>query len=102
MVQVLTAEAARLLVEGLQARDQPLSKGKFKVLIDGTDKLKQDLLRQLEVRGIDECDTARNVGADLQLGRRRRALVVKGRLGSQPGARNAPGSFERPGHTLAI
>ena len=32
------------------------------------------------VLGIDECDTARNVGADLQLGRRRRALVVKGRL----------------------
>ena len=38
------------------------------------------LLLQLEVLGIDECDTARNVGADLQLGRRRRALVVKGRL----------------------
>ena len=30
-VQVLSAEAARLLVEGLQARDQPLSKGKSKV-----------------------------------------------------------------------
>ena len=68
------------LVEGLQARDLPLSKGKSKVLIDGTDKLKQALLQQLEVLGIDECDTARNVGADLQLGRRRRALVVKGRL----------------------
>ena len=30
--------------------------------------------------GIDGCDTARNVGADKQLDRRRRALVVKGRL----------------------
>ena len=36
-VQAITAEAARLLVEGLQARDQTLSKGKSKVLIDGTD-----------------------------------------------------------------
>ena len=80
MVQVLTAEAARLLVEGLQARDLPLSKGKSKVLIDGPDKLKHALLQQLEVLGIDECDTASNVGADLQLGRRWRALVVKGRL----------------------
>ena len=73
MVQVLTAEAARLLVEGLQARDLPLSKGKSKVLIDGPDKLKRALLQQLEVLGIDECDTA-------QLGRGRRALIVKGRL----------------------
>ena len=79
MVQVLTAEAARLLVEGLQARDLPLSKGKSKVLIDGTDELEQALL-QLGALGIDECDTARNMGADLQLGRRRRALVVKERL----------------------
>ena len=79
MVEVLTAEAARLLVEGLQARHLPLSKGKSKVLIDGPDKLKHAFLQQLEVFGIDECDTARNVGADLQLGRRRRALVVKGR-----------------------
>ena len=80
MVQVHTAEAGRLLVEGLQARDLPLSKGKSKVLIDGPDKLKHALLQQLEVLGIDECGTARNVGADLQLGTRRRALVVKGRL----------------------
>ena len=80
MVQVLTAEAGRLLVEGLQARDLPPSKGKSKVLIDVPDKLKNALLQQLEVLGIDECDTARNVGADLKLGRRRRALVVKGRL----------------------
>ena len=28
----------------------------------------------------DECDTARNVGADVQLGRRRKAIVVNGRL----------------------
>ena len=48
MVQVLAAEAARFLVEGLQARDLPVSKGKSKVLIDGTDKLKQALLQQLE------------------------------------------------------
>ena len=38
------------------------------------------LLQQLETLGIDESNSARNVGADLQLGRRRRALVVKGRL----------------------
>ena len=44
MVQVLAAEAGRLL-EGLQARDLPLSKGKSKVLIDGPDKLKQGLLQ---------------------------------------------------------
>ena len=80
MEQVLTAEAARLLVEGLQARDLPLSKGKSKVLIDGPDKPKHALLQQLEALGIDESDSARNVGADLQLDRRRRALVVKGRL----------------------
>ena len=80
MVQVSTAEVARLLVEGLQARDLPLSRGKSKVLIDGPDKLKQGLLRQLEAQGIDETDSARNVGADLLLGRRRRASVVKGRL----------------------
>ena len=43
MVQVLSAEAARLLVEGLEARHLPLSKGKSKVLVDGTDKLKQGL-----------------------------------------------------------
>ena len=78
--QVLTAEAARLLVEGLQARHLPLSKGKSKVLIDGTDKLKLGLLQQLDLLGIDECDTAPNVGADLQLGKRRRACAVKGRL----------------------
>ena len=76
MVQVLTAEAARLLVEGLQARHLPLSKGKSNVLVDGTDNLKQDLSRQLDLLGIDECDTARNIGADLLLGRRRRALVA--------------------------
>ena len=76
MVQVLTAEAARLLVEGLQARHLPLSKGKSNILVDGTDNLKQDLSRQLDLLGIDECDTARNVGADLQLGRRRQALVA--------------------------
>ena len=80
MVQVLTAEAARLLVEGFQARDLPLSKGKSKALIDGPDKAKHALLQQLEALGIDESKSARNVGADLQLGRRRRALVVKGRL----------------------
>ena len=80
MVQVITAEAARLLVEGLQARDLPLSKGRSKVLIDGSDKLKQALLQQLEEFGIDESNSVRNVGADLQLGRRRRALVVKERL----------------------
>ena len=68
MVQVLTAEAARLLVEGLQARDLPLSKGKSKVLIDGPDKLKHAVLQQLEVLGIDECDTARNVGGRLAAG----------------------------------
>ena len=79
-VQVVTAKAARLLVEGLQAGHLPLSKGTSKVHIDGTDKLKQGLLRQLEVVGIEDCDSVRNVGADLQLGRRRRALVVKGRL----------------------
>ena len=62
MVQDRTAEAARLLVEGLQARDLPLSMGKSKVLIDGTDKLKQGLLRQLEVLWIDECDSARKRG----------------------------------------
>ena len=102
MVQVLTAEAARLLVEGLQARDLPLSKGKSKVLIDGPDKLKHALLQKLEVLGIDECDTARNVGADLQLGRRRRALVVKGRLGEgMRSARGGSGSSARQGHTLA-
>ena len=83
MVQVLTAEAVRLVVEGLQARGLPLSKGKSKVLIDGPDNLKQALLQQLEVLEIDESDTARNVGADLQLGRWRRALVVKGRLGRE-------------------
>ena len=48
MVQVLTVEAGRLLVECLQARDLPLSKGKSKVLIDGPDKLKHALLQQLE------------------------------------------------------
>ena len=52
MVQVLTAESARLLVEGLQTRDLPLSKGKSKVLIDGTEKLKQGLLKQLDLLGI--------------------------------------------------
>ena len=45
MVQVLTAEAARLLVDCLAALHLPLSKGKSKVLIDGTDKLKQGLLQ---------------------------------------------------------
>ena len=65
MVQVFTAEAARLLVEGLQARNLPLSKGKSKVLIDGPDKPKHALLQQLEALGIDECDTARNVGTDI-------------------------------------
>ena len=80
MVQVLTAEAGRLLVEGLKARDLPLSEGKSKVLIDDPDKLMHALLQQLEALGIDESVSARNVGADLQLGRRRRALVVKGRL----------------------
>ena len=63
-----------------KARDLPLSKGKSKVLIDGPDKLKHALLQQLVALGIDEYDMARNVGADLQLGRRRRALVVKERL----------------------
>ena len=81
MVQVLTAEAGRLLVEGLEARHLPLSKGRSKVLIDGTAMLGQGLSRQLEALGVDECDTARNAGADLQLGRRRRALVVRGALG---------------------
>ena len=38
-------------MEGLQALHFPFSKGKFEVLIDGTDKLKQGLLRQLEVLG---------------------------------------------------
>ena len=96
MVQVLTAEAARLLVEGLQARHLLLSKGKSKILIDGTDKLKQGVSRQLEALGFDDCDLARKVGADLQLGRRRRGLVVKGRLG------RAARRTARPGHTLAI
>ena len=40
-----------------------------------------ELLRQLDSLGIDKCDTARNVGSDLQLGKRRRALVVRERLG---------------------
>ena len=48
MVQVLPAEGAWLLVEGLQARDLPLSKGKSKVLIDGTDKLRHEIFRQLD------------------------------------------------------
>ena len=80
MVQAITTEAARLWVEGVQARDLPLFKDQSKVLIDGPDKLKQGLLRQLEEQGIDETDSARNIGADLQLGKRRRAGVVKGRI----------------------
>ena len=80
MVQAITAEAARLLVDGLQARDLPLSKGKSKVLINGSDRLKLGLLRQLEEQGIDETAAARNVGADLLLGSRRRAYVAKGRV----------------------
>ena len=83
MVQAITVEAARLLVEGLQERNLPLSKGKSKVLIDGPDKLKQGLL--LEALGIDEIDSACNVGADLLLGRRRRAHVVEGRLARAAG-----------------
>ena len=67
-----------------------------KVLIDGTDKLKQALLQQLEALGIDECDTARNVGADLQLGRRRRRSSRGGWQG-QRSERSASGSCARPG-----
>ena len=44
----------------------------------GTDKVKQGLLRQLEELGIDECDTARNAGADLQPGRRPRRQEAPG------------------------
>ena len=80
MVQAVTGEAARLLVEGLRARDFPLSNGKSEVLIHGPDQLKQGLLQQLEELGIDEIDSARNVGADLLLGRKRRAHVVRGRV----------------------
>ena len=103
MVQVPTAEAARLLVEGLQAHDLPPSKGKSKVLVDGTDKLKHALLQQLEALGIDECDTARNVGADLQLSRRRQALVVKGRLARTAKRMKRVRQLRKAGaHTLAI
>ena len=80
MVQAVTGEAARLLVERVAKLHLPSSKGKSKVLIDGAATLKLGLLRQLQVLGIDEGETARNNGADLQLGKRRRALAVKGRL----------------------
>ena len=79
--QVFTGEAARLLVEDLQARHLPNSKGKSKVLVDGTDKLKQGLLRQLDLLGIDKCDTARNVGADLQPGQASTSPRRQGALG---------------------
>ena len=89
MVQVLTAEAARLLVEGLQARDLPPSKGKSKVVVNGTDKLKHDLLQQLEVLGIDECDTARNVEADLQQGQAAAGARRQGAAGKASEAHEA-------------
>ena len=88
----------QVLVEGL-----PLSKGNSKVLIDGTDKLKQGLLQQQDLLGIDECDTARNVGADLQLGKRRRACVVKGRLVRAARRTKRVRQLRKAGgHTLAI
>ena len=92
-VQVLTAEAARLLVEGLQARHLPLSKGKSKVLIDGTDKLKQGLLRQSAVLGIDE-STRATFG---RAGQARTPSLSRGDWAGQQGARSAPGSSRRPG-----
>ena len=44
-------------------------------VLDGTDTIKHAFLRQMKALGIDECDTARNVGVDLQLGRRRRLVA---------------------------
>ena len=80
MVQVIAGEAVRLLVEELAARHLPLSRGRSKVLIDGDETLKRGLFRQLLPLELDEDETARNIGAGLQLGRRRRAEVVKGRF----------------------
>ena len=74
MVQAITAEAAKLFVEGLQARDLPLTKGKSKVLIDGPDTLKQGLLQHLEQQAVWQ---------------------------RQPAAPGASGSSVRLGHTLA-
>ena len=49
---------------------------------------------------VHECDSARNVGADLQLGPRRRATRCEGAIGRGSGVRNAPGNFGRLGaHT---
>ena len=88
-------------MEGVEARHLPLSKGKSKVLIDSKEGLKQGLLRQLESLGIDECDTARNVAADLQLGRADAPSSSGSDLGGRREERNAPSSFGRPRHTLA-
>ena len=73
----------------------PLSQSKSKVLIDGTDKLKQGLLRQLEALGIDECETARNVGADLH-------SLSEGAWQGRQEERNVPSCSGRQGHTLEI
>ena len=103
MVQVKTGEAARLLVEGLAKLQLPLSK----VLIDGEATVKQGLLWQLQPLGIDEGETARNIGADLQLGKRWRSFVVKGRRGLGKGseedeanenAQEGRGAYSKPHH----
>ena len=101
MVQVLTAEAARLLVEGLQARDLPLSKGKSKVLIDGPDKPKHALLQQLEALGIDESNSARNVGRICSWAGGGGHSLSRAAWRGHQSARGGSGSSARQEHTLA-
>ena len=98
MVQVLTAEAARLLVEGLQARRlTALQRAGPTSSLTARTSSSRPFCSSWIVLGIDECDTARNVGADLQLGRRRRALVVKGGWRGQRGARTRQAAAEGRG-----
>ena len=80
-------------MEGLQALHFPFSKGKFEVLIDGTDKLKQGLLRQLEVLG------GRRVRFGAQRGDGPTATCTRGQGALHKANQAAPG---RQGHTLAI
>ena len=102
MVQVLTAEAAGLLVEGLQARDLPLSKGKSKVPHRWSGQAQAWPFaavggpRDRPVR----CGTQRGEPTCIWAAGDGRSSSRAGWRG-QRRERSASGSYARQGHTLA-
>ena len=102
MVQVLTAEAARLLVEGLQARDLPLSRANPKSSSTARTSSSTTFCCSWRCSGSTSATRHATLGPTYSWAGGGGRSSSSGWWRGQRSERSEPGSFGRQGHTLAI